>query len=107
MQQFNFNVQHEFPKDLLVQAGYVGGIGDRLWYGYQANAAPFSAGGNASNAQSRRPFEPQYFAGITRISDIAYSNYNSLQITARKRLSAGYHAGGVYLREVARRWFLC
>jgi hypothetical protein len=90
MQQFNFNVQHEFPKDLLVQAGYVGGIGDRLWYGYQANAAPFSAGGNASNAQSRRPFEPQYFAGITRISDIAYSNYNSLQITARKRLSAGY-----------------
>ncbi len=90
MQQFNLNVQHEFPKDFLVQAGYVGGLGNRLWYGHQANAAPYSTGGNASNAQSRRPFEPQYYAGITKISDIGYSNYNSLQITARKRLSAGY-----------------
>jgi hypothetical protein len=90
MQQFNLNVQHEFPKDFLVQAGYVGASGKRLWYGHQANAAPYSPGGNASNAQSRRPFFPQYYAGITSISSIGYSNYNALQITARKRLSAGY-----------------
>ena len=44
MQQFNLNVQHEFPKDFLVQAGYVGGSGKRLWYGHQSNAAPYSAG---------------------------------------------------------------
>jgi hypothetical protein len=90
MQQFNLNLQHEFPKDLLVQAGFVGALGKRLWYGHQANAAPYSAGGNASNAQSRRPFLPQYYAGITAISSIGYSNYNALQITARKRFSAGY-----------------
>src|SRR5205807_4353870 len=41
-------------------------------------------------AQANRPFLPQYYAGITRIANIGYSNYNSLQITARKRLSAGY-----------------
>jgi hypothetical protein len=90
IQQFNFNVQHEFPKDFMLQAGYVGSLGDRLWYGYQANAAPYSAGGTAANAQSRRPFLPQYYGGITRVEDIGYSNYNSLQVTARKRLSAGY-----------------
>ena len=90
IQQFNFNVQHEFPKDFMVQAGYVGSLGDRLWDGNQANAAPYSAGGTAGNAQSRRPFLPQYYGGITRIANIGYSNYNSLQITARKRLSAGY-----------------
>ncbi len=90
IQQFNINVQHEFPKDFMVQAGYVGSLGDRLWDGYQANAAPYSAGGTAGNAQSRRPFLPQYYGGITRIATIGYSNYNSLQVTARKRLSAGY-----------------
>jgi hypothetical protein len=74
----------------MVQAGYVGSLGDRLWDGNQANAAPYSAGGTAANAQSRRPFLPQYYGGITRIANIGYSNYNSLQITARKRLSAGY-----------------
>lgn len=90
IQQFNFNLQHEFPKDFMVQAGYVGSLGDRLWDGYQANAAPYSPGGSAANAQSRRPFLPQYYAGITRIAGIGYSNYNSLQVTASKRLSAGY-----------------
>jgi outer membrane receptor protein involved in Fe transport len=89
MQQYNLNVQHEFLKDLLVQVGYVGGHGNRLWYGHQANAAPYSAGGSAANAQARRPFFPQYYAGITAISDIGFSNYNSLQVTARKRVSSG------------------
>ena len=89
-QQYNFNVQHEFPRDFMVQVGYVGSKGDRLWNGNQANAAPYSAGGSAANAQSRRPFLPQYYAGITKIANIGYSNYNSMQITARKRLSAGY-----------------
>jgi hypothetical protein len=83
-------VQHEFPKDFMVQAGYVGSRGDRLWNGNQANAAPYSAGGTAANAQSRRPFLPQYYAGITRITNSGFSNYNSMQITARKRFSAGY-----------------
>jgi hypothetical protein len=90
VQQFNLNVQHEFPKDYMVQAGYVGSFGDRLWYAHEANGAPYSAGGDAQNAQSRRPFENQYFAGITRTSDIGYSNYSSLQVAARKRFSAGY-----------------
>jgi hypothetical protein len=90
IQQFNFNVQQEFPKGFMVQAGYVGSLGDRLWMGNQANAAPYSAGGSAANAQSRRPFLPQDYAGITSITNIGYSNYNSLQVTAQKRLSAGY-----------------
>lgn len=89
-QQYNFNVQHELPKDFMVQIGYVGSHGNRLWDGNQANAAPYSAGGTAANAQSRRPFLPQYYAGITRIANIGFSNYNSLQVTARKRFSAGY-----------------
>jgi Carboxypeptidase regulatory-like domain/TonB dependent receptor len=90
VQQFNLNVQREFPKDYMVQVGYVGSLGNRLWYAHETNGAPYSAGGSAQNAQSRRPFENQYFAGITSTSDIGYSNYNSLQVALRKRFSAGY-----------------
>ena len=90
VQQFNLNVQREFPKDYMVQVGYVGSLGGRLWYAHETNGAPYSAGGSAQNAQSRRPFENQYFAGITSTSDIGYSNYNSLQVAVRKRFSAGY-----------------
>ncbi len=89
-QQYNFNIQHDFPKDLMMQVGYVGSHGNRLWDGNQANAAPYSAGGTAANAQLRRPFLPQYYGGITRIADIGFSNYNSLQVTGRKRLSSGF-----------------
>ena len=95
-QQFNFNVQHEFPKDYMVQIGYVGSMGDRLWDGNQANAGVFNPATETTTAlaskfaQVNRPFLPQYYAGITRIAGIGYANYNSLQITARKRLSAGY-----------------
>lgn len=96
IQQFNFNVQHEFPKDFMVQAGYVGSLGDRLWDGDQANAGVFNPATETNAAlaskfaQANRPFLNQYYAGITRIANIGYSNYNSLQVTARKRLSAGY-----------------
>jgi hypothetical protein len=95
-QQYNFNVQHEFPKDYMVQIGYVGSMGERLWDGNQANAGVFNPTTETTTAlaskfaQANRPFLPQYYAGITRIAAIGYSNYSSLQITARKRLSAGY-----------------
>jgi len=96
VQQFNLNVQHEFPKDFMVQVGYVGSLGDRLWYVHEANAGVYNASTETTTAlasqlaQSYRPFENQYFSGIERTSDIGYSNYNSLQVTAQKRLSAGY-----------------
>lgn len=90
VQQFNLDVQHEFPRDLMIQVGYVGNLGDRLWYGHEDNAAPYSAGGTAANAQSRRPFLPQYYGPVEGMDDSAYSNYNSLQVAVRKRFSAGY-----------------
>jgi len=67
-----------------------------LWDGNQANAGVFNpttettAALASKYAQANRPFLHQYYAGITRIANIGYSNYNSLQVTARKRLSAGY-----------------
>jgi hypothetical protein len=82
-------VQHEFPKDFMVQAGYVGSKGDRLWDGNQANAGVFNpttetnAALASEYAQANRPFLNQYYAGITRIDAIGYSNYNSLQINER------------------------
>lgn len=95
-QQYNFNVQHEFPKDYMVQVGYVGSKGNRLWDGNQANAGVFNPVTETTTAlaskyaQANRPFLPQYYAGITRIANIGLSNYNSLQVTGRKRFSGGY-----------------
>jgi Sigma-70, region 4 len=56
---------HQFSGDLVLQIGYVGSRGDRLWYAREADAAPWVPGATAANAQSRRPFENQYFAGIS------------------------------------------
>jgi hypothetical protein len=83
-------VQHQFAGDLMVQVAYVGTQGKRLWYAKEVNSAPWAAGGSSSNAQSRRPFGNQYFAGITATSADGYSNYNSLQVSARKRFSNAY-----------------
>jgi hypothetical protein len=88
--QYSLNVQHQFPGDLLVQVGYIGSHGSRLWRSNEANSAPWVPGATAANAQSRRPFENQYLSTIGLVTSDAYSNYNSLQVSARKRFAKTY-----------------
>ena len=89
-QQYNFNIQQQLAS-VLVEIGYAGSKGTHLQYGaYNINAIPVDL---APVAQGRRiaPFVayPQYPGGVTSQSWIGSSNYNSLQVKADKRFSAG------------------
>jgi hypothetical protein len=90
IQQYNLNVQHQFPANLVLQISYVGSRGNRLWDANEGNSAPYVPGATAANAQSRRPFENQYYAGIAVTTSDGYSSYNSLQVSAQKRFSNTY-----------------
>jgi len=89
-QQFNVNVQQQVSSDLFVQVGYVGKVARNLPQAVEVNAAVYGPGATIANAQQRRPYLPQYFAGIAAVRSVGSSDYHSLQVNARKRLTHGY-----------------
>lgn len=94
LQEFNFNVQRELTKDLVVQAGYVGKIGHKLLMGMSANPAVYYPGATLSNVNQRRLLPA--FGANNVISSVGNSNYNALQIEATKRFSHGFSMQGSY-----------
>lgn len=86
IQQYQVGVQHELPGRVLLDVAYVGTRGTNLGFGRDMNQVPMSALG-PGNAQTRRPY-PQ-FATITKLNFDGWSNYNSLQVLAKKQLSRG------------------
>jgi hypothetical protein len=96
IQQYNLNVQHQFGSNLIVQVGYVGNIGRKLPTFHGGNQAVYTPGATPDNIQSRRPYFPQYFAGIGEETSDSSSSYNSLQISANKRFARHYTAQLAY-----------
>jgi hypothetical protein len=84
--QWQLGVQRELPGQVVLDVAYVGTYGQNLGFGRDLNQVPASQLG-PGNAQLRRPY-PQ-FSTITESNFDGHSNYNSLQIVARKRLSKG------------------
>jgi hypothetical protein len=89
-EQFNLNLQQQIGSDVFLQIGYVGKEAHKLSQATESNAAVWGYGATIANAQQRRPYFPQYYAGITNLLSVGNSSYNSLQIDARKRFSHGY-----------------
>jgi hypothetical protein len=94
VQHFNLNVQHEVAKDLVIQVGYVGKIGRKLWMPVSANPAVFASGATIVNINQRRIL--QGFGDNTMISTQGNSRYNSLQVEVNKRFSRGFSLQGTY-----------
>ena len=96
-QQFNLTLQHEFPGDLTVQAAYVGNISNKLFYQRELNPARLEPGATTTDTNLRRVFNQPYrngpdpvpYAAIGLFESTANSNYHSLQMQARKRMSHG------------------
>jgi TonB dependent receptor len=88
--QFNINVQQQFGPDVIVQVGYFGSQGRQLSYSREINAAVYGPGATAANAQQRRPYFPEFFAGISQAFSDGSSEYNALQVSATKKYSRGY-----------------
>ena len=83
VQQYNFNIQHQFTGSIAATIAYVGSKGTHLDMAYDANEpAP-----TASFTQSLRKYPT--FAAINVRSAGASSNYNSLQTSLDKRFSKG------------------
>jgi len=84
VQNFSLNVQRQITSNVVFQVGYVGSQGRKLIATRNINLPPPSPTPYA-NFQSARPLNADFpnLAGITEISSISNSNYNSLQTLVR------------------------
>ncbi|MBZ5602284.1 MAG: TonB-dependent receptor [Acidobacteriia bacterium] len=86
VQSYNFNLQQTIFDGTVLQVGYVGSKGTKLYRVRDINQA---TAGSANGLQQRRPFNAAYpqFAGIYELEASANSNYNSFQAILRQRMS--------------------
>jgi hypothetical protein len=114
VQNWNFTIQYQLPKETVLEAAYIGNKGTRLWGQYAFSELdglpskmlsmgdilndPVSlhpqympyAGFDTSLtvAQALRPY-PQFFGVQEAFPYNTNSNYNSLQVTVTRRLTTG------------------
>ena len=84
VQQWNFGIQRDLGKSMLMTIGYVGTKTTHAGYGRDINAPVPGPGAQAP----RRPW-PQY-AAITFYGTDSNANYNALQVSIQTRLSRGF-----------------
>jgi hypothetical protein len=89
---YNLAIQHELGKNLSVQVAYVGNQARHLYDFYNANAPVPMASPAGGSSDNNRPYFNQfgYNQDITAFANDLSSNYNSLQLSAEKRMSAWY-----------------
>jgi hypothetical protein len=86
IQQAHFDVQHQLPHGIFVDAGYVWTRGVHLPFQRDIDQVPASLLG-PGNAQLNRPY-PQY-DGIWAMLDDGISNYNAFQLTVKHEFAQG------------------
>jgi len=84
VQSYNFNVQQTLVEGTVLQLGYVGSKGSKMYRVRDINQA---IPGLTGALQARRPYNALYpdFAGIYELEASASSNYNALQVYLRRR----------------------
>jgi outer membrane receptor protein involved in Fe transport len=91
VQQYNANVQWEFARNFLLEAGYVGSKGTKLLQLLTINQPVYNPATNAFAA----PFAPFVSAqknatgGLQQVQTSSNSHYDSLQLSVTKRFSRG------------------
>jgi hypothetical protein len=88
VQSYNFNLEQTIVDGTVLQVGYVGSKGTKLFRLRDINQA---TPGPVETLQQRRPFNAAYpqFAGIYQLEASANAGYNALQVILRRRLSKG------------------
>ncbi|MBV9082989.1 MAG: TonB-dependent receptor, partial [Acidobacteriaceae bacterium] len=91
LETFNFDIQRELSKNVLVEIGYLGTLGHKLAgsNNLSLDQVPTNLLG-PGNAQVRRPFPQFSDVGIIAPA-IGNSNYDGLNLHLEKRFSAGLH----------------
>lgn len=83
--QYNLAMQNTLGANMVVEMAYVGSHAHHLDYPTDINAVPLNF--LSSNNTQYRPYT--LYQGIQTSSNDGISNYNSLQVSVRRRLSAG------------------
>jgi hypothetical protein len=95
---YNLGVQRQLPFNVILDVGYVGNLGRHLARTININALRVGTRLNAPNSSinlnALRPY-PGY-AAINMRDHGDNSNYNALQITASRRMAAGFSITGNY-----------
>jgi len=103
IQNYNLNVQQEVRPGMVLQVGYVGSAGRKLYRLRDINQASLPAAGStpaqaAMTLQSRRPFFSQFpqFSLINYLETSSNSSYNALQTSLKQRLTRGLNFSVTY-----------
>lgn len=89
IQQFSLGVQHEFAQNWMLDLGYVGSVGRKLYRLFDLNQA------DAPSAAATGPLSPGLSSlavqgfGVHAMQSSSNSSYNSLQASLTKRFSNG------------------
>ena len=88
---YNFGIQQEVTRNVILDVGYVGNLGKHLLRTINLNQLPVGTRLNAPNSginvNALRPYLG--YGSINMIDHGDNSNYNSLQITASRRMQSG------------------
>jgi hypothetical protein len=96
--QLNAAVQRQVAKNLSVTVAYVATLSHDLPIEIDANAPIWAPGATTSNANPRRPYNQNGALGVvSELVSYGRANYNSLQITANRRLTNGLTVSGYYV----------
>lgn len=89
LHQFNFDVQFQLTKSILLEASYSGALGRDLSSLFiNQNQIPFSQALVGNNRQAFRPY-PYINGTVLNTSSFASNNYNSANFRLEKRTSRG------------------
>lgn len=87
IQQYNFGIQYELMKDLLLDVAYVGNKGTKLNGFRNLNQRAVITNANGSQSAGARPYPT--FGDIQWMENRVGASYNSLQARLEKRFSNG------------------
>src|SRR4030095_12844523 len=87
IQQYNFGIQRELGKDWVADLAYVGNKATKLNGFRNINQRAVIQNANGSQAAGDRPYLA--FGDIQWMENRVASDYNSLQVSAEKRMSHG------------------
>jgi hypothetical protein len=95
--QLNASVQRELPGNASVTIAYVGALSHRLPLQVDVNNPIWSSTATTSNINSRHPYDNGLLNQVQLIKSIDNASYNSLQISASKRMSRHFMLAGYYV----------
>jgi len=107
VEQYNLEVEQQFPSRVVLEVGYVGTRGSRLAEGRNINRAYLASPQNpingvttnstaTANVEARVPYQGFTPTGVTLIETYGFSNFNSLQTTIKRQVSRGLFIQGAY-----------